>query len=298
MKKILSISLAFLCLLGCTTIMEMSDHGSVTPTESVAIVVALTQLDYRAYSGWDGLCKGCNTDMNRMVKSCREMGIKRVVTLYNEQATTYAVLRQIMLASKALTPAAEAGKRPLMIFYYSGHGGAVYDFFHSEKDSMDQTLCLWDGQLLDNLFWEALIKIPKGVRVLHITDTCNSGTNFKFAPPIPTILGSTILGASVDKIFRARHRYRPIGTEELKCDFIHFGGCADGETSKGGALYGGIFTYTLLEKVNPIGKSYYQWFIEAKAAVSKINQIPTMCVIQSEESIFNNGKVEDGPAMK
>lgn len=274
---------------GCITPLETGDHGSTTPTESVAIIVALTQVDYRAYSGWDGRCTGSNTDLNRMVKSCKEYGIKRVVTLYNEQATAYAVIRQILLASKALELAAKNGKNPLLLFYFSGHGGAVYDFFRTEKDSMDQTLCLWNGQILDNLFWDALLEVPKGVIVLHITDTCNSGTNFKSIPPEVSI-------SSSDIVFRARHRYgKP---DNLSCDFIHFGGCDDNETSKGNVTYGGMFTYTLFETVKPTGKSYYQWFIETKAAMPKINQIPVMSVIQSEESIFNNGRVEDGPALK
>lgn len=297
MKKILSISLAFLFLLGCITTPQITDHGSTSPVKSVAVLVALTQVDPNAYSGWDGYCAGSNTDLDRMIKKCREAGIERVVSLYNKQATAYAVMRQMLLATKALEPSAKRGERPLLIFYYSGHGGAVYDFYRTEKDSMDQTLCLWNGQLLDNLFWDILLKIPKGVRVLHITDTCNSGTNFKLAPP-PLSYSSIegIVAGNPDKIFRARNR--PGKPENLRCDFIHFGGCADGATSKGNVTYGGIFTYILFENVKSNGKSYYQWFDETKAAMPKINQIPVMSVIQSEESIFNNGKVEDGPAMK
>lgn len=283
------LSLAIVILIGCTTIMETGDKGSTVPTQSVAVIVGLTELDYNAYNGWDGRCAGSNTDLNRMVKACKAIGIKRVVSLYNEQATAYGVMRQIMLASKALEPAAKAGKRPLLFFYYSGHGGAVYDFFMTEKDLMDQTLCLWDGQLLDNLFWQVLLKIPEGITFVHITDTCNSGTNFKLAPSME------LLGYAPNKIFRARHR---LNDDKLKCDFIHFGGCADGETSNGSVTYGGMFTYILMETVKPDNKSYYQWFIEAEAEMSKIGQIPTITVIQSEESIFNNGKVEDLPALK
>ena len=104
-----------------------------------------------------------------------------------------------------------------------------------------------------------------------------------------------LLGYSPDKLYRARHR---LNDDKLKCDFIHFGGCADGEMSKGNVIYGGIFTYTLMQTVKPNNKSYYQWFIETKAAIPKMGQNPTMVVIQSEESIFNNGKVEDTPALK
>lgn len=297
MKKILSISILFLCLLGCITPMQ-TDHGSTSPAKSAAIIVALAQLDYNAYSGWDGRCSGCNTDRDRMIKECRAAGIERVVSLYNEQATVYAVIRQMLLATKALELSAKRGERPLLVFYYSGHGGEIYDFFKTEKNSRDQTLCLWDGQLQDNLFWDVLLKIPKGVRVLHITDTCNSGTNFKLAPPVtyPSFSNMIVGISSVDKVYRARTTRK--NPDELSCDFIHFGGCADGEMSKGNVYYGGIFSYTLFETIKPNGKSYYQWFIETKAGMPKIGQNPVMTVIQSEDSIFNNGRVEDGPAMR
>lgn len=296
MKKILAI-IMLLCISGCIiSPLEPSDHGSTTPVKSVAIVVALTQLDWNVYNGWSGKCSGSNIDLNRMVKTCRENGIERVVTLYNKQATAYAVIRQILLAAKALEPAASRGEQPLLIFYYSGHGGLVYDSYHTEKGSADQTLCLWDGQLVDNLFWDVLLKVPKGVRVIHITDTCNSGTNFKLAPPVSYNSLSDIMLGTPDKFFRAKHRYgKP---ENLSCDFIHFGGCDDLQYSNGNNVYGGLFTYALLKLVKPDGKTYKQWFDESKTKMLLPSQIPTICVIQSEESIKKNGKVEDRPAMK
>lgn len=283
-------SIVFLLALvvGCVNL-DTGDHGSREPVNSVAVIVALTKLDYKAYGGWDGRCAGSNTDLDRMTKACRSAGIERVVTLYNEKATTYAVIRQILLASKALEASAKAGKSPLLVFYFSGHGGAVYDFFRTEKDSRNQTICLWDGQMVDDLMWNVLMQIPKGVRVVHITDSCEAGTNYRSREEF-------VAKAYQEIVKRPRiTRRRP---EDLSCDFLHFGGCSDGEVSKGNVTYGGIFTYTLIETAKPIGKNYYQWFIETKSGMPRIGQIPVMSVIQSEESIFNNGKMEDGPAMK
>jgi hypothetical protein len=285
--KRLVMFLGVLAMMGCNTL-SPGDKGSTAPAKSVAVVVALTKLDYNAYGGWDGKCAGSNTDLDRVAKACRQAGVERVVTLYNEQATTYAVIRQILLAAKALEPAAKAGRSPLLLFYYSGHGGAVYDFFRTEKNSMNQTMCLWDGQMVDDLMWDVLRKIPKGVRVVHITDSCESGTNYR----------SMEFVAQAYKEVVRRPRVTRRLPEELSCDLLHFGGCADGEVSKGNVIYGGLFTYTLIETVKPVGKNYYQWFIETKSAMPRVGQIPVMSVIQSEESIFNNGRIEDGPAMR
>jgi hypothetical protein len=275
-------------MVGCITT-DIGDHGSRDPVNSVAIIVALTKVDYKAYSGWDGICAGSNTDLDRMVKTCRKAGIERVVSLYNEKATTYAVIRQILLACKSLEASAKAGKSPLLFFYFSGHGGSVYDFFRKEKNSMNQTLCLWDGQMVDDLMWDVLLKIPKGIRVVHITDCCEAGSNYRG-------MGPFIAKEYKDIVFRPKITRRL--PEDLSCDFLHLGGCADGEVSKGNVTYGGIFTYTLLITAKPDGKSYYQWFEETKSGMPRIGQVPTMEVLQSEESIFNNGKIEDGPAMK
>lgn len=291
MKNVMMVLALVTCvfLSGCVNLYDIGDKGSTDPVKSVAVVVGLTRLDYKAYSGWDGVCAGSNIDVYRMVNTCKQAGIERVVSLYNEEATTYAVIRQILLAAKALEPAAKAGKSPLLVFYYSGHGGTVYDFFRTEKDSRNQTLCLWDGQLVDDLMWHVLLQIPKGVRVVHITDSCESGTNYRSREVF-------VAQAYKDVVYRARlTRKLP---EDLGCSFLHFGGCADGEVSKGNSTYGGLFTYALIETAKPAGKNYYQWFIEAKAAMPSIGQVPVMSVIQSEESIFNNGKIEDGPALK
>lgn len=288
MKRYLSVAVLSLFVVGCVTL-DSGDHGSTAPVNSVAIIVALTKVNYEAYSGWDGRCAGSNTDRDRMVLACRDAGIERVVSLYNERATTYAVIRQILLACKALEASAKAGKRPLLFFYFSGHGGSIYDFYRKERNSMNQTLCLWDGQMVDDLMWDVLLKVPKGIRFVHITDCCEAGSNFRS-------MGPYIANAYKDVVFRPKiNRRLP---SDLACDFLHFGGCADGEVSKGSVTYGGIFTYTLIETTKPIGKNYYQWFIGAKADMPKIGQVPTMEIIQSEESIFNNGKLEDVPAMK
>lgn len=265
----LIVSLVLALTVGCTTIYQ-GDKGSVKPTESVAVVVGLTRVDYRMYLGWDGICAGADVDLNRMAAACREAGIQRVVTLYNERATTFAVLKQIMMAAKALEPAATAGRRPLLLIYVSGHGGETYDFYRTEKNSMNQTLCLWDGQLVDDLMWAALLKIPKGVRVVHITDTCNSGTNYRAMPMV-------VAKAYRNQLFRPRNRAGE--PRQLACDLIHFGGCDDGGRAFGNRTWGGMFTYALIETAGYKGRSYSEWFEAAAKAMPKINQIPTMSVV-------------------
>jgi hypothetical protein len=79
----------------------------------------------------------------------------------------------------------------------SSHGGQVPDFNGDEADdAADETLCLYDGQLLDDELYELWSKFRAGVRVLVISDSCHSGSVVK------AILPGTVVSA-VDPMARA-----------------------------------------------------------------------------------------------
>ncbi len=287
MRKL--VTLASLCVAilyaGCTTEQVQNVAGEVItalPVESAAIIVSLTKVDPNMYGGWNGDCPGCDIDGQRMVKASRDAGISRIVTLTNSQATTFRFLSQCALAAVALKPSAEKGKRPLLLIYVSGHGGQVANTDGTETDGQDETLCLWDGQLVDDLMWNALVKIAKGVRVVIITDTCNSGTNYKSPRPYTNIM-------------RARSTRSKGAT--MQCDLLHIGGCADGMSSYGSAGKGGELTYALaVSSGGPNGKTWKGWYESAKGKMPR-NQTPTMTVLQTQESL-GCCKIEELEAMK
>lgn len=269
--------------MGCSTVTNaVSQITPVMPGKAVAVVVSLTKVNPNAYNGWTGECPGCDIDGARVAQSCREYGYTSVVVLTNEQATAFRFLSQCALAATALKPLADKGEKPLLLIYVSGHGGQVPNLTGTEEDGKDETLCLWDGQLVDDLLWQALMKVPKGVRVAFITDTCNSGTNYK-AP------------RSYVKAFRARSTRK--ANEGLQCDFLHIGGCADGFSSYGSAEKGGELTYALfVGSGGPSGNTWGSWFEKAKAKMPR-NQVPVMEVLQTQESLMCC-KFEEEEAMK
>lgn len=257
---------------GCTTVGNaVSTITPVIPGMATAVVVSLTKVNPNAYGGWDGDCPGCDIDGARVAQKCREFGYSSVVTLTNQQATSFRFLAQCSLAALALKPLADKGEKPLLLIYVSGHGGQVPNLTGTEADGQDETLCLWDGQLVDDLLWQALLKVPKGVRVAFITDTCNSGTNYK-APK------------SYMREFRARASRKAQG--EVVCDFLHIGGCADGMSSYGSAQKGGELTYALFEASGgPQGKTWKEWFYSAKEKMPR-NQVPVFEILQTTESLM------------
>jgi len=119
----------------------------------------------------------------------------------------------------------------------------------AEDDGQDETLCLWDGQCTDDYLRSLWEEIPGGVRVLYVTDTCNSGTNYKGGP-------------------RSVRRSLPRG---YKGAMIHFGGCADGESSYG-SEQGGSWTTALIDGWS--GTATYRGWFDGAAAAMPAGQVP------------------------
>lgn len=214
---------------GCASVpVSAVDPGPVTAAPAAAVVVGLTNVDPAGYGGWAGACPGSDVDARAMAELCRDAGIPASV-LTNSEATVFRFLKACAMAAAAVTPSAEAGRRPLVLVYYSGHGGQVSDAGGDEADGKDETLCLWDRQLVDDVMADGLSLFPAGARVAFITDSCNSGSNYR-APAD---------WAGVVEARRSRRR------GAVKCQFIHIGGCGDGESSFGGAG-GGVATAALL----------------------------------------------------
>ena len=137
------------------------------------------------------------------------------------------------------------------------------DLHSDEADGKDETLCLWDGQMTDDVVWSWLCKVPAGVRIWMITDTCNSGTNYR---------GVQQLTPGI----RARSRTANLSplTSSLSPapSLLHWGGCADGRSSFG-SPQGGTFTTALVDAY-VAGQSYAEWFASAKAKMPP-GQTPT-----------------------
>lgn len=214
-------------------------------TRAAAVVAGLTRVDPSRYGGWRGACPGSDVDAAIFTMFCETEGVPCEVLL-NEQATRRGVARAVRKAVSGLPPGG------LLILYYSGHGGQSPGGGPEEADGLDETLCLYDGHLVDDAVWNVLCQIPAGVRVWMITDSCNSGTNYRS----PRSYG----GAA-----------RDIGVR-----LLHWGGCGDGQYSYG-SPQGGHFTTALVDAWQP-GLTYEEWF-RAAQRLTPATQVPTCEVV-------------------
>ena len=228
--------LAFLfCMAGIVALAICHGCASAPPKAAgaagrAAVVVGVSRVDPAAYGGWAGACPGTDRDAAAAADACAEGGIPCEVLL-DEAATKAGVVAAAERAARSLGPDG------LLLLYFSGHGGQRLGT--GEDDGRDETICLYDGQLLDDTVWRLLSRVPAGVRAWMVTDCCHSGTNFRAAPPHDYAKG-----------VRRWWRREP--------DLLHWGAARDG-TSAVGTAAGGFFTLALREAWRP-GITYADWF--------------------------------------
>lgn len=232
----------------------------------LGLFYGITFVNPNKYDGWDGICPGCNIDARNMFASATIAGIESKIRI-NEKAKKKRVRNDFLRAVEKLN-----GPEDLLVLYFSGHGGQQPDTSGDELDGMDETMCFYDGELLDDKVYELLQMIPDGVRVFMINDCCNSGTNFR---------GMNIARSTPVSIKR-------VIPNNFKAQLIHYAGCADGRYSYG-TDEGGLFTNALMKSYQQ-NVSYVSWFGRALNYMPR-NQQPIYAEYGPVKDDFRSAKV-------
>ncbi len=197
--------------------------------KGVALLVGLRKVDPDQYNGWDGEngCWGCELDVDNMERILTTQGFQ-VTVLKTAEATHDNILDKL----RSITSSLNADD--IFVFYYSGHGGQQPDLdslVEDELDGKDETLVAYDRQIIDDELHEIWLSIVAGARIVMISDSCNSGSNYRMAG---TLLNPTSIIPLSEKTVQ----------EQMKAQLIHYGGCRDGFPSSG-YQGGGAFTTAL-----------------------------------------------------
>lgn len=185
------------------------------PTNTYAVVIGME------HSLFAGDCPGAGLDAERMYALMSKYA-KNIIHLSDNNATHKNV-------KKSIEDGIANSGSGLFILFYSGHGGSepFFDTGSEELDGQDEFLCLYDTYMRDNEIW-SMISQSKG-RVLFITDSCHSRTQFRTAKV--TLAKAVPLGVT----------WNEDGPLNLQC----WSGCPDNAYSYGAAS-GGQFTNALL----------------------------------------------------
>lgn len=224
----------------------------------LAITIGLNSVDPAHYGGWSGDLCACEFDANDMAAIAQSQGF-RVSTLLTQAATRQAVLDSLRQAAQTL----QSGD--ILMLSYSGHGGQLPDLNSDEADALDETWCLFDGELVDDELYEAFGQFVAGVRILVFSDSCHSGTvtrdvyyaNLRRATD-QTIVYRCLPRELVMRVYQANKEfYDPIlkrraiaeRLDALQSSVLLISGCQDNQYSADGQ-YNGLFTGVLKEVWN------------------------------------------------
>ncbi|WP_316172616.1 MULTISPECIES: caspase family protein [unclassified Bradyrhizobium] len=137
--------------------------------KGISLHIGLNRLDPKHYAGWDGKLNACENDARAMEAIAKTAGYRTGILL-SEQATRGAVTDMLTMAARDLNSG------DILLLTYSGHGSQVQDLDGDEIDALDETWCLYDGQMIDDELYRVYGAIADGVRVLILSDSCHSGT--------------------------------------------------------------------------------------------------------------------------
>ncbi len=226
----------------------------------LALTIGLNSVDPEHYGGWSGELNACEADAEDMVNIATSQKFK-VTTLLTNQATREQVTDNIQNAAKTL----KSGD--IFMLSYSGHGGQLPDLNDDEPDALDETWCLYNGELVDDELYALLREFEQGVRILVFADSCHSGTSIKIA----NYRGKVNLLSSNTDINGVKYRCMPddiVGRtyrlnkgfydkilkdeklgdseDEVKASALLISGCQDEQLSADGQ-FNGLFTSQLLK---------------------------------------------------
>jgi hypothetical protein len=136
----------------------------------LAINIGLNRVDPIQYGNQFPILRGSENDARDMHGIARAQGFEAEIILASE-AKSDRVINAINRAAELLN----AGD--ILLLTYAGHGSQIIDNVHGEdEDGMDETLVLFDRNLIDDELFALWSRFKPGVRILFISDSCHSGT--------------------------------------------------------------------------------------------------------------------------
>ena len=244
--------------------------------KGIALTLGLNAVDPRHYAGWSGELNACEADAEDMAAIAKSKKFS-VSTLLTKAATRSRVTNAIQGAAKRLK------RGDIFMLSYSGHGGQLPDRNNDEPDGMDETWCLYDGEIVDDELHALYRKFAAGVRILVFSDSCHSGTVTKLAyyhgtvgaratpsderpryramPPDVALRTYRRNMAFYDKILKAKTAKD--SQPEPAASILLVSGCQDNQLSQDGA-FNGLFTGQMLRVwKNGLFKGSYRAFHRA-----------------------------------
>lgn len=261
-------------------------------SKGIALNLGLNIVNPQHYDGWNGALSGCINDANDMYAIAKEQGFVATQLL-----DAKADRKNVILAIKQAATVLSSGD--IFFISYSGHGGQVPDDNNDERDHLDETWCLYDGQLIDDELKQLWTRFKEGVRILVISDSCHSGTITKAAQADGVIEYSKQTSRNLpyqqaEKVWKKNKAFYqeistavPRGITDIKASIQLLSGCQDNQLSYDGEKNGAFTTQLLRAWDGGRFRGNYQEFHKKILMNMPAHQSPNHMVIGSVSSNFS-----------
>jgi hypothetical protein len=258
----------------------------------LALCIGLNAVNPDFYEGWGGPLNACENDANAMAHYLGAKGFHTTVLL-TKAATRDAVLTKIGDFAKIAKPG------DTVVITNSSHGGQVPDYDNTEADGMDETICMYDGEIIDDELEAAWAKFAAGVRIVFVSDSCHSGTVARamFSDHNITLSqkGSRAMPIDVQNAVNTlqsvtlQSRKAEVSRQhsEIAASVLQLGACQDSQTAMDGAV-NGAFTGALLSVLRT-NKGGYGNVVVAVRRMLPPSQTPSYAYAGPRFASFENG---------
>ncbi len=261
--------------------------------KGISLHIGLNYVDPKHYSDWDGKLDSAEYDAFDMDSILKSQGFQ-TASLITQEATREAVISHILKAASLLST------NDMFVITYSGHGGRLPDLDGDEDDYKDETWCLFNGEILDDELSNLWTSFKNGVRILIISDSCNSGTISWLTKPksylTPRYMPSEVAKATYSKnkefYDEILKKTKEIDSSSILASVKLISGCQDYQSSYEGD-FNGQFTERLKKVWNGgnFNGNYYSFYEQIKNSMPNIEeQTPNYYNIGQSNINFDNQK--------
>lgn len=140
-----------------------------------ALHIGINRVNPAHYSSNFPILKGAVNDALSMQQLLKPLGYVQQIPLHDQKATATNVQQELKRFAGKLV----AGD--MLVITYSGHGSQVIDPQGIELDRLDEVFVFWDRMFIDDELRRLFAGFAHGIRIVVISDSCNSRTNIELA---------------------------------------------------------------------------------------------------------------------
>jgi hypothetical protein len=232
-----------------------------------ALCVGINEFEHLPKSSWLQGCVNDARDLAALLQTGYGFAESDISLLLDSRATKERVMAQL----DAMMDRAAAGELQHIVFTFSSHGTQIPDTSNDEADRLDEAFACYDINntgdswdpatvISDDELFTLFARLPDGVLMDVVLDTCHSGTGLKsldllpgrrprFLPaPTPRGVAATVFNdtRALRDLVKAGPGVKPVLLAACRADQTAADAFLDGR-------YNGAFTYNFIKAVTGDG---------------------------------------------